>query len=75
MIVFMLNATNNKVEYEVVIINLRLAKGLDIKSRSVKFDSQLVVNQVKGDYAKNKEKLMKCLNITQDSNIPKTSQS
>lgn len=42
--------TNNKVEYEAMITSLLLAKRMGIKKLEVKFDSQLVVNQLQGSY-------------------------
>lgn len=45
-------ATDNEVEYEALITDLRLAKGLDMTSLKVNCETQLVVNLVvKDDYA------------------------
>lgn len=43
-------ATNNEVEYEAFIAGLRVAVELGAQSLEVLSDSQLVVNQVQGDY-------------------------
>lgn len=56
-LVLTFNVTNNESEYEALMISLRLAKGIDIASLYVYCDSQLVVNQVKGQYAAKGEKL------------------
>ena len=44
------NASNNEAEYEALIAGLGLAQALQIGNLEVSSDSQLVVNQVKGDY-------------------------
>ena len=41
---------NNEVEYEVLLIRLRVATKLRVESLNAFSDSQLVVNQVQGDY-------------------------
>ncbi|GFZ14744.1 hypothetical protein Acr_24g0009340 [Actinidia rufa] len=43
-------ATNNEVEYEAFLFGLRVAIELEIESLDIYNDSQLVVNQVQGDY-------------------------
>ena len=47
---FGLQASNNKAEYEVLIVGLRLAKELKVNHLKVYNDSQLVVNQVNETY-------------------------
>ncbi|XP_043697314.1 uncharacterized protein LOC122648128 [Telopea speciosissima] len=47
---FEFQTTNNGVEYEALIEGLNLAKSLIVKNIIVHSDSQLVVNQVKGEY-------------------------
>ena len=42
--------TNNQVEYEALIVRLKLAKDLGVKSLTIRSDSQLVVGQVKRTY-------------------------
>lgn len=54
-------ATNNEAEYEVLITRLRIAKGVGVASLEVYCDSQLVVNQVKGDYVAKGEHMKKYL--------------
>ncbi|XP_059636672.1 uncharacterized protein LOC132278798 [Cornus florida] len=44
------SATNNEVEYEALIAGLKLAKELKIKNLMAYSDSQLVIQQVNGDY-------------------------
>ena len=43
-------ASNNEVEYEALLSGLRAAKELRIKQLIVHCDSQLVANQLNGDY-------------------------
>ena len=43
-------ATNNEVEYEAILMGLRIAKALGAKNISLRSDSQLVVGQVRGDF-------------------------
>ena len=42
--------TNNEAEYETLLAGLRVAIELGVKFLDIFSDSQLVVNQVKGDY-------------------------
>ena len=48
---FEFKASNNEAEYEALIAGLELARKLGVESLRVHCDSQLVVNQVRGDYA------------------------
>lgn len=50
-LVLTFKATDNEVEYETFIMGLRLPKGVGAASLKVYCNSQLVVNQVKGEYA------------------------
>ena len=43
-------ATNNEVEYEAILMRLRIARALGAKNISLRSDSQLVVGQVRGDF-------------------------
>ena len=43
-------ATNNEVEYEAILMGLRIARALGAKNISLRSDSQLVVGQVRGDF-------------------------
>ena len=44
------HATNNEAEYKALIARLILAKYMGIKKIDIRFDSQLVVNQLLGTY-------------------------
>ena len=56
-------ASNNEAEYEAVVAGLRLAKALGVKQLKVLSDSQLVVNQVLGDYAARDSKMVAYLEL------------
>ena len=43
-------ATNIKAKYEALLAGLRVAMGLELESLDAYSDSQLMVNQVQGDY-------------------------
>ena len=43
-------ATNNKAEYEALLVGLKVVTKLGLKSLDAYIDSQLIVNQVQGDY-------------------------
>ncbi|MGV2390107.1 MAG UNVERIFIED_CONTAM: ribonuclease HI family protein [Microcystis novacekii LVE1205-3] len=47
---YMERATNNEAEYTGLIIGLEKAQELGLKSLEIRGDSQLVINQVKGDW-------------------------
>ncbi|XP_022152233.1 uncharacterized protein LOC111020002 [Momordica charantia] len=47
---FNFQTSNNEAEYEALLVGLRLAKGLGAIQIKVFSDSQLVVNQIKGEY-------------------------
>ena len=47
---FMFPITNNAAEYEALLVGLRLAKKNRVKKLIVFADSQLVVQQVSGEY-------------------------
>nr|XP_016476642.1 PREDICTED: uncharacterized protein LOC107798190 [Nicotiana tabacum] len=49
--------TNNEAEYEALIVGLELARGLDSKVIEIKYDSQLVVNQVYGIFESKEERM------------------
>ncbi|GKC88340.1 reverse transcriptase domain-containing protein [Tanacetum coccineum] len=44
------DATNNKVEYEALIVGLRIAEQMGVKNLQANVDSRLVANQVNGTY-------------------------
>ena len=53
------SVTNNEVEYEALLIGLRLAKALEAKNLIVQADSQLIIGQTKGDYEAKEERMQK----------------
>lgn len=55
--VLMFQATNNKVEYMVVVIGLCLIRGMNLNSLRFKCDSQLLINQVRGKYTTKDDKM------------------
>lgn len=58
---FDFKATNNEAEYEAVIAGLELAKKMKASKVQVCSDSQIVVNQINGDYEVREPQLMKYL--------------
>ena len=50
-------ATNNKAEYEALLTGLSLANALGAKNLIVQIDSQLIIEQVKGDYEAKEERM------------------
>lgn len=42
--------TNNEIEYETMIMGLRITKELGVQDLKIYSDSQLIIRQVKGDY-------------------------
>ena len=63
---FDFTASNNEVEYEALLAGLRLAKDMSIKVLDIYSDSQLVVNQVLGEYQARGLKMVAYLNKTRD---------
>ena len=57
-------ATNNKAEYEGILMGLRLGKVLGMKNLLVQSDSKLVVEQIKGEYEAKEERMQKYLRLT-----------
>lgn len=53
--------TNNEAKYEVLLARLAMVEPLGAKEVDVKVDSQVVVNQVIGEYLTKGEKLKKYL--------------
>ena len=51
-------AINNEVEYEALLVELRIASEFRVKSLDIFSNSQLVVNQVQGDYISKDLKMM-----------------
>ena len=53
--------TNNEVEYEALVIGLDLEKAVGVENLVVYYDSQVVTNQVNGDYECKNERMKKYL--------------
>ena len=60
---FNFRTTNNEAEYEALITGLRLAKDLDVQDLEVYSDSQIVVQQVKGEYETMEQSLQRYLEV------------
>ncbi|XP_058208180.1 uncharacterized protein LOC131321193 [Rhododendron vialii] len=60
------SALNNVAEYEALLARLRSAKTLKVKRIRVYCDSQLVVNQLSGDYEARNEKMAAYVEATKD---------
>jgi hypothetical protein len=56
---FQYPTTNNEVEYEALLIGLRVAKVLGATTLKVQSDSQLVVGQVNGEYKAKEDRMTK----------------
>ena len=53
--------TNNEAEYEVLVVGLNLARATRATSVVIYCDSQVITNQVNGDYECNDEKMKRYL--------------
>ena len=58
-------AINNKAKYKALLTRLSLAKAVGAKNLIIQADSQLIVEQVKGDYEAKEKRLQKYLKIIQ----------
>ena len=58
--------TNNEVEYEALIVGLDLTKAVGVERMVVYYDSQVVINQVHGDYECKNEWMKKYLKQVRD---------
>ncbi|GKA63148.1 reverse transcriptase domain-containing protein [Tanacetum coccineum] len=58
---FQFTASNNKVEYEALIVGLRIMVQMGVRNVHVSVDSKLVVNQVLGAYIAKEENMIKYL--------------
>ncbi|KAI3469063.1 hypothetical protein Pfo_025726 [Paulownia fortunei] len=58
--------SNNEVEYEVLLAGLKLAFAVGARKLAIYSNSQLVVNQVRGEYEARDEKMIKYLSLTHD---------
>ncbi|XP_043705563.1 uncharacterized protein LOC122655434 [Telopea speciosissima] len=63
---FEFQITNNGAEYEALIAGLKLAQSLMVKHITVHSDSQLIVNQVKGEYEAKESRMAQYLRRVQD---------
>ena len=63
---FDFTASNNEAEYEALLAGLQLAKDMNTKALDVYSDSQLVVNQVLGEYQARGLKMVAYLNKAKD---------
>lgn len=54
-------ATNNKVEYEAIIVGLGIAKELGVQDLKIYSDSQLIIEQVNNNYKAWEESMIKYL--------------
>jgi ribonuclease HI len=62
---FAFKASNNQAEYEALIAGMKLAKEMEVRNLRAKSDSQLVTNQVSGDYQTKDPQLIKYLEKVQ----------
>ncbi|KAI3446714.1 hypothetical protein Pfo_003379 [Paulownia fortunei] len=58
--------SNNEAEYEALLAGLKLAFAAGARKLAIYSDSQLVVNQVRGEYEARDEKMIKYLSLTHD---------
>ena len=63
---FSFSTSNNEVEYEALITDLKLAKELKISALQVFNDSQLVVDQVNGEFKARSPFMIKYLSKVQE---------
>ncbi|KAK4842434.1 hypothetical protein QYF36_021650 [Acer negundo] len=64
---FEFNATNNEVEYEALLVGMKVAKELSANFFFVRSDSQLVINQVSGQYQAMGENMVAYLEKVQEA--------
>src|SRR5713226_394622 len=60
-------ATNNVAEYEALLLGIEIAKDMGIKLLSIKGDSDLVVQQIRGQFACKCQRLKKYRNVVWDT--------
>ena len=60
---FNFKASNNEAEYEALIAGLRMAQTLKIQKLVIHSDSQLVVNQVLGDFEAREPRMIRYLEV------------
>uniref|UniRef100_A0A2N9FQ06 Uncharacterized protein n=1 Tax=Fagus sylvatica TaxID=28930 RepID=A0A2N9FQ06_FAGSY len=59
-------ASNNEAEYEALLHGLRAAKRLGARFLNIRFDSQLIVNQLTGEYMAKDERMMAYRDLAKD---------
>ena len=57
-------ATNNKAEYEGILMGLKVGKALGAKNLLLQSDSKLVIRQIKEEYEAKEERMQKYLRLT-----------
>ena len=60
-----LKATNNEIDYEALIAGLTLAHQMGAENIQVFSDSQLIINQVQGEYQANDDSMIQYLAVAQ----------
>ena len=55
--------TNNKAEYEAILIGLRIAQVLGAKNALLRSDSQLIIEQVKGNFEAKETRMQRYLKL------------
>lgn len=58
---FLFRSTNNEVEYEAAIAGLQICKALEVRHVRLRMESQLVVNQILGEYEAREPSMQKYL--------------
>ena len=56
--------SNNKVGYEVVLLDLQVAKALSITCLDLRCDSQLLASQIQGEYEARNKRMAQYLTLT-----------
>ncbi|GKB22334.1 reverse transcriptase domain-containing protein [Tanacetum coccineum] len=64
---FGFETTNNKAEYEALLVGLRISQEMEITSLAIFVDSQLLVNQIKGTYVAKQPTTREYLQKTKES--------
>nr|GFD13321.1 reverse transcriptase domain-containing protein [Tanacetum cinerariifolium] len=58
---FEFKASNNEVEYEALVVGLRIAEHMGVQNLKAKVDSRLVANQINGSYVVKKQRMIQYL--------------
>jgi ribonuclease HI len=59
------SASNNEAEYEALLHGLRAANRLDADSLTIHYDSQLIVNQLTGEYMAKDKRMIAYLELAE----------